>query len=73
MAASVAMGLAKAFPQRHPSAMNSAARYDALAVRNSLLQRKKKPDKISRIVRYAYRSFDNRWLYWEAEPKLLVA
>ena len=56
--------------QRHPSVMNSAARYDALAVRDSLLQRKE-PEKRSGIVRYAYRPFDNRWLHWEAETKLL--
>ena len=23
------------------------------------------------FIRYAYRPFDNRWLYWEAETKLL--
>ena len=23
------------------------------------------------FVRYAYRPFDTRWLYWEAETKLL--
>ena len=26
---------------------------------------------LSGIIRYAYRPFDNRWLYWEAETKLL--
>ena len=56
--------------QRHPSVMHSAARYDALAVRDSLLHRKE-PDKRSGIVRYAYRPFDDRWLHWEAETKLL--
>ena len=25
----------------------------------------------SGFVRYAYRPFDNRWLYWEAETRLL--
>ena len=53
-----------------PSVMNPAARYDSRTVRDSLLKRDG-PDGISGIIRYAYRPFDNRWLYWEAETKLL--
>ena len=54
----------------YPSVMNSAARYDPRAVRDSLLKREE-PHGMSGIIRYAYRPFDNRWLYWEAETKLL--
>ena len=56
--------------RRYPSVMNSAARYNSRAVRDSLLKRDA-PDGKSGIIRYAYRPFDNRWLYWEAETKLL--
>ena len=54
----------------YPSVMNSAARYNPRAVRDSLLKRDE-PDGKSGIVRYAYRPLDNRWLYWEVETKLL--
>ena len=54
----------------YPSVMNSAARYDPRAVRDSLLKRNESDGK-SGIIRYAYRPFDNRWLYWEADTKLL--
>ena len=54
----------------YPSVMNSAARYNPRAVRDSLLIRGE-PHERSGIVRYAYRPFDSRWLYWEAETKLL--
>ena len=54
----------------YPSVMNSAARYNPRAVRDSLLKRDK-PDEKTGIIRYAYRPFDNRWLYWEADTKLL--
>ena len=54
----------------YPSVMNPAARYDPRTVRDSLLKRDEL-DGISGIIRYAYRPFDNRWLYWEAETKLL--
>ena len=54
----------------HPSVMNSAARYNPRAVRDSLLKREEL-NKRNGIIRYAYRPFDNRWLYWEAETKLL--
>ena len=54
----------------YPSVMNSGARYNPRAVRDSLLKRDK-PDGKTGIIRYAYRPFDTRWLYWEAETKLL--
>ena len=56
--------------RRYPSVMNSSARFNSRAVRDSLLKRDK-PDEKSGFVRHAYRPFDNRWLYWEAETKLL--
>lgn len=51
-----------------PTAMADAARFNALKTRRYLLQRGFKPEK---IVRYCYRPFDDRWLYWEPETKLL--
>ena len=55
---------------RYPSVMRPAARFNPRVVRDSLLKRDE-PDDRSGIARYAYRPFDNRWLYWEAETKLL--
>ena len=55
--------------RRYPTVMNNTARFDAPAVRNALLSRGGL-DK-SGFVRHGYRPFDNRWLYWEAETKLL--
>ena len=55
--------------QRHPSAMRSTARFDARAVREALLSRGGPTE--DGFVRYAYRPFDVRWLYWEADTKLL--
>ena len=54
----------------HPSVMNSAARYNPRTARDSLLKREELDEK-NGIIRYAYRPFDTRWLYWEAETKLL--
>ena len=53
----------------YPAVMRTAARFDARAVRDALLKRGGPTD--SGFVRYAYRPFDIRWLYWEAETKLL--
>ena len=53
----------------YPSAMNATTRFDARAVRDALLARGG-PDEAG-YIRFAYRPFDNRWLYWEAETKLL--
>jgi hypothetical protein len=54
--------------RRTPAAMKSTQRFRAEAVRDQLLKRGFLPDK---IVRYCYRPFDVRWLYWEPEAKLL--
>ena len=55
--------------RRHPSAMRDTARFDARATRDALLKRGG-PDEAG-FVRHAYRPFDIRWLYWEADTKLL--
>ena len=55
--------------RRYPGVMKTTGRFDARAVRNALLKRGG-PDEAG-FTRFAYRPFDNRWLYWEAETKLL--
>ena len=55
--------------RRYPSVMKATARFDARAVRDSLLARGGPIG--TGFVRHTYRPFDNRWLYWEAETKLL--
>jgi hypothetical protein len=49
-------------------AMQDAARFDAEATRDALLRRGFLPD---HVVRFGYRPFDLRWLYWEPLTKLL--
>ena len=55
--------------RRYPIAMQSDPRFDPRSVRASLMSRVD-PNK-SGFVRYAYRPFDTRWLYWDAETNLL--
>ena len=55
--------------RRHPAVMQTTARFDARAVRDTLLARG--GPKEAGFVRFAYRPFDDRWLYWEADTKLL--
>ena len=55
--------------RRYPGVMKSTARFNAPAVRDALLKRGDPAD--NGFVRYAYRPFDTRWLYWEADTKLL--
>ncbi len=55
--------------RRYPAAMRATARFDARAVRDTLLRRGG-PDEAG-FVRHAYRPFDTRWLYWERDTKLL--
>ena len=52
-----------------PLAMHSVRRFDARTGRDVLLRRGGPVS--TGFVRYAYRPFDTRWLYWEAETKLL--
>ncbi len=58
-----------AIARRNPGVMRNRQRFDARAIRDELLKRSCPTQ--SGFVRYAYRPFDNRWLYWEAETKLL--
>lgn len=55
--------------RRYPGVMKTTARFDARSVRDFLLRRGG-PDE-SGFIRFAYRPFDDRWLYWEKETKLL--
>ncbi len=55
--------------RRYPAAMRTTVKFDARSVRDTLLKRGGPNE--SGFVRYAYRPFDNRWLYWEAEAGLL--
>ena len=54
---------------RYPTAMRNPREYDSRAVRDALiaLGGPTKPG----FVRYAFRPFDNRWLYWEPREKLV--
>ncbi len=51
-----------------PCSMESTQRFDAEKVRAYLQARGIIPEN---LVRFAYRPFDVRWLYWEPETKLL--
>ena len=55
--------------RRYPGAMKSTAQFNARAVRDALLQRGGPLD--TGFIRFAYRPFDIRWLYWEADSGLL--
>ena len=55
--------------RRYPSAMKSTARFDARAGREALLARGGPTE--DGFCRITYRPFDDRWLYWEADTKLL--
>ncbi|MHB1159838.1 MAG: type ISP restriction/modification enzyme [Chloroflexota bacterium] len=51
-----------------PGSMEDTCGFDARATRDYLRKRGFLED---RVVRYCYRPFDVRWLYWEPETKLL--
>ena len=55
--------------RRYPVAMKTTARFHAHTVRDTLLKRGG-PDETG-FIHFAYRPFDNRWLYWEKDTKLL--
>ena len=55
--------------RRQPTAMQTRARYNPRLVRDALLSRGGPTE--AGFIRYAYRPFDTRWLYWEADTKLL--
>ena len=55
--------------RRYPQVMKVTAQFDARAVRDALLACGG-PDEAG-FIRFAYRPFDNRWLYWKADSGLL--
>ncbi len=55
--------------QRYPAIMKTVKHFDAQSTRDTLLERGGPGE--SGFVRFVYRPFDTRWLYWEAETKLL--
>ena len=60
--------------QRYPAAMRNSSAFsipDARKVRDALLARGG-PNETG-FVRDTYRPFDNRWLYWESDRRLLTA
>ena len=59
----------KEMARRYPGVMKSTALFNARGVRDALLARGG-PDEHG-FIRYAYRPFDNRWLYWEKDGPLL--
>ena len=59
----------EAMTRRYPGVMKTTGRFAARAVRDTLTARGG-PNEAG-FVRYTYRPFDNRWLYWEGETKLL--
>ena len=55
--------------RRYPSIMKTTAGFDARRVRDTLLARGSPNG--GGFLCHAYRPFDNRWLYWEADSGLL--
>ncbi len=53
----------------YPVAMKSVKHFDPRKVRETLLKRG--GPKEEGFIRFTYRPFDDRWLYWEGETKLL--
>ena len=54
---------------RYPVVMKTASRFEGRVVREELLKRGGPMD--FGFVRYAYRPFDIRWLYWEEHTELI--
>ena len=55
--------------QRDPGVMKATGLFNARAVRDALLERGGPID--TGFIRFSYRPFDIRWLYWEADSGLL--
>ena len=55
--------------RRYPAIMKTARHFDARSIRDALLSRGGPNE--DGFTPFTYRPFDNRWLYWEAETKLL--
>ena len=51
-----------------PALMNASARYNPAEIRKELIGRKHASGE---VVRYAYRPFDIRWVYWDPDTKLI--
>lgn len=58
----------EAIRKAYPVVMAGSKRFKPLMVRDELLKRGMLKEN---VVRYAYRPFDIRWLYWEPQTKLL--
>ena len=56
--------------RRYPGVVKTTAGFNARAVRDSLLARSG-PDEAG-FIHYAYRPFDTRWLYWEADGEVCL-
>ena len=54
---------------RYPVIMNTVRHFDARSTRDTLLRRGGPTE--AGFIKFAYRPFDTRWLYWEADTKLL--
>ena len=55
--------------RHHPGVMKTTTGFDARATRTALIARG--GPEAAGFVRFAYRPFDTRWVYWEAEGGLL--
>ena len=55
--------------RRYPVIMNTVRHFDARSTRDTLLRRGGPTE--AGFIKFAYRPFDTRWLYWEADTKLL--
>ena len=55
--------------RRYPAVMKASAHFDARKVRDALVALDSPTE--SGYMRHAYRPFDTRWLYWEADHGLL--
>ena len=55
---------------KYPAIMKTVLHFDARATREILTGRSDTP-KETGFIKFTYRPFDTRWLYWEAETKLL--
>ena len=55
---------------KYPAIMKTVSHFDARATREILTGRSDTP-KETGFIKFTYRPFDTRWLYWEAETKLL--
>ncbi len=55
--------------QKYPAIVSTSQHFDGRSTRDYLLKRGGPTE--AGFIKFAYRPFDTRWLYWEAETKLL--